>query len=329
MEPEFNAPVNYHAYLDDVKGKLDPVISKMRVQNGKPWRKTAWFSPVTLIIANAKHFKIISSIKWASLPVIGPIIAGFAAGKYSHFPLWSIILGCILLSTAAYYGIVKWYIGKMSVIGSPEFHVEVYKQKRPADYAFWAHLVEKPDFTFNGLARIFDILITRTDASGHIDRLIGYSENQERILRESMETLLQKSKDQGEAIEYLEGELRTSDQTVTYLVGLIKKINENLYRLINGKLQLHDLDFVTGFSLYRIVDRTLELIADKGTTGASPDRLSLDSSTARKYAAVHAALNDDAEARLNKCPPYSSGGLFCIYPTRSGTIHTTLTRRRS
>lgn len=52
-------------------------------------------------------------------------------------------------------------------------------------------------------------------------------------------------------------------------------MNENLYRYVNDRLSLTDMDFVSGFSLFRKDGNTLKLILDKETSGNSLD-LNLD-----------------------------------------------------
>lgn len=290
--------VNYHSYLDDIKDSIDPIITKMREQDKKPWRGKAWKGPVLQIAQQAKHLKLISTIKWSSLPILGPILTGVVAGWLSSIPLWIIVVGCFILSFAAYIGLVKIYEGRMAIIGDPRFHVEAFKVKRPMEYeAIYSHFVENRDFTFNGLSKFVDAVFHPRD-SGHIDRVVVFAEGQIEEINKARDELKQTIESQKEVISTLEEDLELSENAVEHLVGLLKKINENLYRLINDKLALHDLDFVTGFSLYRKVDNQLHMILDKGTSGASPDPLDLQN-PGRPFAAVDAANGETDDAISN------------------------------
>ena len=197
---------------------------------------------------------------------------------------------------------VRWYIGKMATIGDERFHVEAFKAKRPTEYAIWQQFVVKNDFTFNGLYQFVNIAFNQSGDGGHIDRLVAYTEGQQEQLQQSVQVLSTTIENQKQAIGMLEEELELSENAISYLVGLIKKINENLYRLTNDKLELHDMDFITGFSLYRRENEYLKLILDKGTSGASKETLALEASDGQHYAVVDAANSETEEAFSNN--PY-------------------------
>ena len=167
----------------------DPVVKKMRDQNGKPWRGQAWKGPLKQAAGYVKQLKVLSTLKWVSLPVIGPILTGFAANWITSIPLGLIILGSILMAGLIYSFYVRWYIGKMETIGDERFHVEAFKAKRPTEYAIWQQFVVKNDFTFNGLYQFVNIAFNQSGDGGHIDRLVAYTEGQQEQLQQSVQVL--------------------------------------------------------------------------------------------------------------------------------------------
>ncbi|TYP78253.1 hypothetical protein [Paenibacillus methanolicus] len=289
---------NYHSYLSELKFALDPVINLMRSQHGRPWRGTAWMGPLKTFMGYMKHLKFIQAIKWASLPIIGPFLAGFAAGVYGPWSIWISAAGALLIAFGVYYLHVRSYMGKMATIGRPEFHVEAFKEMRPTEYEqTWAQFVHKNDFTFEGL---YDIVNTVFSQNNHdpssVAYVVAYSQSQHDYMQRTVEDLKRKIEEQQADMNSLNDLLVESDTSIADLVDLIKKINQNLYRYVNGCFNLHDMDFVTGFSLYRRAGDTLEPIMDKGTSG---NKRPLDMKADTGYAAVLAAEDPQGKAHLN------------------------------
>jgi hypothetical protein len=125
MNPE-ETKKNYHSYIDQIKDIFDPVITKMRTQNNEKWKGIAWKGPIKQLSGYAKQLKIFATVKWAALPIIGPVLT-VVAGWHSNLPLWSLILIGAVLLFVVYYIYVKRYIGKMATLGTAEFHVEALK----------------------------------------------------------------------------------------------------------------------------------------------------------------------------------------------------------
>jgi hypothetical protein len=292
--------VNYHSYLNEIKSVLDPVVNKMRTQSGQPWRRKAWTGPLKVFTGYFKQAKILKAVQWSTLPIIGPIVAAVAAGNYGNLPIWLCITVAILLIFGVYYLFVRSYANKMATIGDPNFHVEAFKIRRPSEFAIWAQFVNKPDFTFEGL---YDIVNTVFSQNNHdpssISHVVAYSQGQhefmQRIREEQKNTIIE----QEEVIAQLEDDLVESENAVTYLVGIIKKVSENLYRYVNGRLEFSDMDFVSGFTLYHKRGNSLVPFWDKGTSGRNR---SLDLSNDKQYAAVAAANDDNEQAHYNN--PY-------------------------
>ncbi|MFD2614680.1 hypothetical protein [Paenibacillus gansuensis] len=303
---------NYHSYLNEIKFNMDPVISKMRSQNGQHWRGKAWLGPLKTFGSYFKHVKLIKGIQWASLPIIGPTVAGILAGNYGPWPIWLSVAGAITLASAFYIIYVQVYIGKMATIGHPDFHVEAFKTRRPEEYEMtWAQFVNKNDFTFEGL---YDIVNTVFSQNNHdpssVAYVVAYSQSQHEFLQSSIADLKKTIDEQESAIEHLEDELVKSENAISYLVGIIKKVNENLFRYVNNRLDLSDLDFISGFSLYRKTENTLELILDKGTSGKHRN---LDLDADAHFAAVVAVKDEQEQAHYNN--PYPGRHLVAFRMT--------------
>ncbi|MFD1956467.1 hypothetical protein ACFSL6_20350 [Paenibacillus thailandensis] len=291
---------NYHSYLNELKATVDPVIIQMRAQLGEPWRKQAWLGPLKDFGGYLKHFKLLQAVQWSALPIIGPVIAGIAAGTYGPWPVWISCCGAALLVPVIYYLLVRSYENKMATIGHSRFHVEAFKAKRPQEFAIWAQFLNKNDFTFEGL---YDIVNTVFSQNNHdpssIAYVVAYSQSQHDFLQNSIVDLQNTIDENESVIELLEDELVKSENAITYLVGIIKKINENLYRYVNGRLDFTDMDFISGFSLYRKGDRSLELIMDRGTSGKYR---TLDFEEHAHFAAVVAAQDEMEQAHYHN--PY-------------------------
>lgn len=291
---------NYHSYLHEIMHVMDPVIVKMREQNGKPWRGQAWSGPFKQLLGYAKHLNVLKAVQWTTLPIIGPVAAGTAAGTYTALPVWAVIVGGLVLACLGYAAYVKWYEGKMATIGDARFHVEAFKAKRPTEYKIWDTYIQKQDFKFEGLYDLVNSLFGRTGDADKITHLVAYSQSQHDFMKSSMDDLRRTINAQEQAIESLEEELLLSENAVSYLVGIIKKINENLYRFVNGKFDLTDMDFITGFSLYRLVGTKLVPIMDKGTSGSYTGDIDIELLRNSNLAAVNAAHSDaNMQAYMN------------------------------
>jgi hypothetical protein len=236
---------NYHSYLNEIKAVLDPVITKMRTQSGETWRGKAWIGPLKQYGSYLKQVKILKIIQWSTLPIIGPTIAAIIAGKYGQWPIWVCVIGGVLLAFGVYYIFVQLYDAKMATIGQPVFHVEAFKAKRPTEYQLWAHFVNKNDFTFEGL---YDLVNDDfSQGNNDIAYIVSYSQSQHDFMQRSIADLKKTIGDQKEAIAGLEATVLQSENSVTYLVEIIKITNQNLYRYVNQRLELSDYGFCFRF----------------------------------------------------------------------------------
>lgn len=293
---------NYHSYLNEIMGSLDPVITKMRAQLGQSWRMQAWIGPGKIFLGYLKHLKVIQSVTWASVPIIGPVIVGYSSGAYFGLSAWVCIAIALILFLIIYYVYVQNYIQKMATIGLPEFHIEALKSKRPTEYEkVWAPLLNKPDFTFEGLYDTVTMSFSRNNIDpSSVTHIIGYTQSQHEFLHQTINESQDAIQEKDELIDSLESELIEYENAITHLVGIIKKVNENLYRYVNGRLSFSDLDFISGFSLYRKEGEVLKLIMDKGTSGYNGD---LYMNKDVHFAAVLAADNDNDQVYHDKPRP--------------------------
>lgn len=278
---------NYHSYIDEIKGTFDPIIKKMRQQKNEKWVGIAWKGPIKQVLGYFKHAKIVSAIKWSSLPLLGQAIV-ILTGWYKHLPLWSIILGSVVLLFVIYYFFyVKRYIDKMATLGSPEFHVEALKARRPVEYAVWNTFIQKDHFTFNGLYDAFNTLLVPIK-DGSIESVLQYSIGREEVLEETIQELRDRIEELERSVDGLAEDIDNSENSISYLVNLLKAVNTNIYRLTNGILDFDDLRFVSPFTIYAVKENKLTKILDKGTSGGSVSEIDLSVFQEFEYAAVSA-----------------------------------------
>ncbi|MEI0739157.1 hypothetical protein VQ056_25350 [Paenibacillus sp. JTLBN-2024] len=83
---DLNIRLNYHSFLEEIKNDFDPIIKKMREQDFDGWRGQAWKGPLKKLKNTFKSAGTLAKIKWAGLPLIGPVIAG-VGGYLAHIPL--------------------------------------------------------------------------------------------------------------------------------------------------------------------------------------------------------------------------------------------------
>lgn len=126
----------------------------------------------------------------------------------------------------------------MATIGEPEFHVEAFRAKRPKEYEkTWAQLVNKTDFTFEGLYDIVNTVFSRNNHDpSSVAYIAAYSQSQHEFMQSTISDLKNMIHEKEGAIEWLADELVKSENAVSYLIGIIKKVNENLYRYVNDRL---------------------------------------------------------------------------------------------
>lgn len=291
---------NYHSALSGIKDILDPVLTKMTEQLNEPWHGKAWKAPITTVKGLFGQAKVLKGLSLAQLPIIGPTAAGIFAGIYGPWAIWMSILGAILLSFGIYYLLVRNHIGKMATIGHPQFHVEVYKARRRSEYlAVWAPVLNHR-ITFNGLYDMVNAVFSQAQGDPqNLTSLVSYTHGQHEFMQKTMSELKETIGKQEDAIESLNAQLISSENAVTYLIDLLKKVSENLYRFVNGRLDLSDMNFVSGFSIYRKVENKLEFLMDKETSGRSR---TLDLDVDEHYAAVIAAKDEQGQAIFNN--PY-------------------------
>jgi hypothetical protein len=309
MNPE-EIKKNYHSYIDQMKDIFDPVIIKMRSQNNEKWKGIAWKGPIKQLTGYAKQLKILATVKWATLPIIGPAILVFA-GWYSKMPKWSLILIAAVLMFVVYYFYVKRYIGKMATLGTAEFHVEALRATRPEEYKLWQSFIQKDDFSFNGLYSVMNSLLGHRSDNG-ISSVIQYSMGREEMLEDTIQELRERIEEYERTIDSIVSDADQSDNAINYLVNVITGINTNLYRLTNDVLEFGDLRLVSPFTIYSLQNNVLRKIKDIGTSGGSPQEIDITIAQDPEYAAVTAAKSGTEEAFVNNPYPGRFVVAFCM-----------------
>ncbi len=290
---------HYHSYLEELKS-LDPIINKMRGQVNTPWRKNAWIGPLKQIVGHSRNLRFAKAIQWGSLPIIGPLFGLFTTVSYTSWPFWIILCSAVVFSGLAYLGCVKVFEGKMANMGDSQFHVEAFKVKRPSEYLLWATFINKPGFTFGGL---YDTYQTIVGSSSSYDNLVAFTQGQHEFLQSTIQELQSSNDKYKAANRLLQREIEQIEKTVFYLIGILKQVNTNLYRFTNGKLKLSDLDFISGYSIYRIEGEYLEKFYDKGTSGSDFGPFNLRSDAHKGIAVVDAA-NSEGDLQAFHDEPY-------------------------
>lgn len=281
---------NYLSFLSEIQDDFDQTIKLMREQHNEKWFwGKAVLGPLVLLGKQSKYFKTLTAVKWGSIvAAIGGIVPGSLtlANLTPDIPAWGWILAFSGSLIVGYTVVVNWYIGKMATIGTPYFHVGAFKLKRAAEYQIWHKFISKTDFNFKSLYDFVNLVFNHSS-----DDSILLSLTEGRITEKQAEIIkLEEAIIGYEAvIASLQEDMRELENSIAHLVGMLKKVNENLYRLNNGRLSLTDLDFVPGYSIYRIQGDQLQFIQDKGTSGNSPEIIDMKDPKNRELAVVLAA----------------------------------------
>lgn len=114
-------------------------------------------------------------------------------------------------------------------------------------------------------------------------------------------------------------DLAETEDIIQYLIELLGDINVILYRMNNKDLDYKDLTrLLPGITIYKQVGQRLELIADEGTTGASPDTIYLDDANFEHWATVIAAKTNETKPVSNEPRP---GYHVISYRMKMGITH--------
>ncbi|MFB5268211.1 hypothetical protein ACE41H_15700 [Paenibacillus enshidis] len=300
-----DAKFNYHGVLGQFKDDFDAVIKKMRDQmnHRQEWKKKSYTETIKNLAGNFKYATVLSKLKLSALPIIGGGLTWMVAYVKAQ-PWWAIglcVAGVVILFLLSiYYFQVKKYQQRMATIHDPAFHLGALEALRPKEYEFWERFIgfDYAGFSFNGL---YDALASNmTDAA--LSHVAGIAKGSIQTLQDVIEAQESDIEVYKASISVYEGEISEYEKAVSHLVKLLKSVNTNVYRLVNQRLSLHDLDFILPFTIYWIDGDKLRLIMDKGTSGASKETLSINDSNELRYAAVVAALNPSKEGIIKHTP---------------------------
>lgn len=292
---DLNIRLNYHSFLEEIKNDFDPIIKKMREQDFDGWRGQAWKGPLKKLKNTFKSAGTLAKIKWAGLPLIGPVIAG-VGGYLAHIPLLGMISAAAFIIMITYWILVCRFTNEMASIASEHFHVGAFKAKKPKEYALWAAF-RHSGATFNGLyAFMTPLLIDASKTDVSIEQILNYAKGQQDFLQANIDTYKEER-------AFLLSEIEKNEKYVLYLIDLLKSINTAIYRIANGVMNFSELDFISAYTIYEVRGDKLYKIVDKGTTGSSPEQFEINKENALRYAVVDAAMSSDGDPRYNLSSP--------------------------
>lgn len=286
--------LNYHSFIGDLSKMFDPIILKMRQQDPSKWRREAWLLPLRTYLSVFRTAGVLSKIGWGSLPIIGPaLIVG--AGYIVSLPAWIIGVSTLLIVATVYWLMVSRCVKQMATLGHPHFHIGAFQEKRPTEYQLWAPFL-KYTATFEGLFNFLTPLFNLQNGED-MKGLVEFT-------RGRIEAVESEKEEYKSARDFLQREVERYEKGLTYLVDVIKKINLSLYRMANDCMNFYELDFVCAYTIYQVEGDTIRKIVDKGTSGASPDVISLTKENADKYAAVYVAMLPEEEDAFSYNNPF-------------------------
>ncbi|MGF7033484.1 hypothetical protein J2T17_004432 [Paenibacillus mucilaginosus] len=298
MEPLANTReeivTNYHSFLWEIKDVFDPVLLQMRNQDPETWRWQAWLGPLLKYKGAFRAAGALGKISWGSLPFIstGAVVGGVT---YSPLPVWVSIVMAVLLVLLVYWILVMMHISNMATVGHPDFHIGALKEKKPHEYRLWSPFFQKHNATFSGLFH-FTSQLLQPNSTGSIQTILDYTRGQTDAANTEKEGFRAER-------DFLIEELERNEKAIGYLVDVIRGTNKSLYRMVNGNMNFHELDFVCPYTIYEVKDSVLVKKMDRGTSGRSPDKIPLNEKNADKYAAVDVVLRPN-ETGVSYMYPY-------------------------
>jgi len=237
----------------------------------------------------------LGKIGWGSIPIIGPALL-VAGGMFAQLPIWLIVALNVVVVFLTYWIMVTVYTGKMATIGHSNFHIGAFKVKRPLEYKIWAPFLHKQNANFEGLLN-FITPIFNPNEGVDVRSVLEYTKGH-------VDTVQSEKEEYRSARDFLQAEVDKHEQVVGYLVDVIKSINKSLYRLANDCMNFYELDFVCAYTIYKVEGDIIRKIHDKGTTGVSPETITLTEANANKYASVYVAMLSDEEDGFSYNNPF-------------------------
>jgi hypothetical protein len=303
---------NYHSRILDLSKKWDGVIEKLKgtyydKRTSIPWWLWLLFSPlrdITRVISLKEG--ILSFFKTNAflsiLPILSsillPLINWALPIKWSpdnvNIPIWaqscaSYIFGYVISMVLYFPQLVKF--------NSRHFHLGAYKTFRNQEYVLFqgALLDKKGDFYFKGL---YDYITNSKEGYQMIENLIQNFLHNEKVQYQSRIHYLEETiKEINSSFEDLREDYDDFAQSIIserdelleefeYVIELLKDINTLLFRIHNKGLSVHNLDILTGFTLYELKGNKLIQKADIRTSGATPNEIKLNDPRYQHYGMV-------------------------------------------
>ncbi|MBD8067866.1 hypothetical protein [Bacillus sp. PS06] len=319
-----NEEKNYHSRLLGLSHAFDQVIEKMKGsyidEKYSNWFLWLLFSPLRDIaqiksVHNGLKSFSESNFFLAIIPFLS-MLTGTVALSPSD---WIDYIGSMAVGlVVGYIFTICFYYPKLLQFESAHFHTGAYRLFRRQEYEMFrsAFLDNKGEYYFRGLYDYLTSMKITTDdfeeLSNNLEKRLDHFFLAEKHQLETKISMLKARLNRQDekfnilvntyedAIGELEKENEELSKGAEYVIELIKDINKVLYRMKNGVFTTKDLNLVSGFTLYEKRKNFLKKIEDVGTTGSSPNEISLDDkSLYKKWGAVKVVKDELSQPVIN------------------------------
>lgn len=307
--------INYHSTLKSVANVYDPPIALMRyhVQN----EPTLYKWPVHLFLLQIKDikrltgvFKSFKNINFSALPIIGSIMAPIITALTLEVNSLVLVGSSIGLYIILFLCGMPYYFMKMlSITEKNDFHIGAYRKFRSTEYEMFSIFLGNNTITFQGLYDYVTGILTKQESELEIVKAVTNQFNQEKaeLKRENKELRTEKEEKEQSIVDHydklvneLNEEMGATELGLKYLIELLADINNVLYRIVNNCLWYSDLKILSGITLYRLDEDVLYKEADEGTSGNSPEKISINDEKYKHYAMVTAVKSEIESPKKNE-----------------------------
>ncbi|WP_374717759.1 hypothetical protein [Neobacillus sp.] len=304
---------NYHSRLIDISNKWDGVIETLKSAYVDKKLSMPWW--LWLLTSPLRDIKRVISLKegissffktnafLSILPILSSILLplinwalpiNWASPDNVNIPVWVELATSFILGYIISMGL---YFPQLLQFKSPHFHLGAYKTFRKQEYELFkgAFLDSKGDFYFKG---IYDYITNSKEGYQMIENLIQTFLQNEKVHYESRIHYLEETiKEINSSFEDLRQDydefalsiISERDELLEefeYVIELLKDINTLLFRIHNKGLSVHNLDILTGFTLYELKGNKLIQKADVRTSGITANEIELDDPRYQHYGMV-------------------------------------------
>ncbi|WP_067727852.1 hypothetical protein [Oceanobacillus damuensis] len=223
---------------------------------------------------------------WSIIKSIFPIILGFLIGLGIVFLpetsiLTKVVSGILTILVALFVTYVLHFLKMINPIDSTNFHIGAYRVAKKQEYELFVKYLPY-NFSFYGL---YDEVVTHNPSRQELlmkEKQINLQKEQhEKYVKEAEKNYLE-----------LKQEFKDLQEQNSLVVELFKEIVTVFYQFINSHFQIYSLKFFSGFTIYEMNNTErdyLYKIADIGTSGHSPENISIpDNISDEDYAVLRA-----------------------------------------